>query len=261
MSRGLAFLLSFALAAALPTGAAARAPAKSEAQAHFEAAAELYAREDYAAAAREFAIAYALDARVDILFAWAQAERQAANYAEAVELYERLLAGELSDKQRAAIEELLVEVRAAVEAEAPADIEPEPEPAPAQTDADDSRPAKPDTLALALTGIGAGLALVGGGLLIGGASADARVRKAESYQAFADAYDPSSGRGRGAVTLYASGAVLAGVGVTALLVGAVRLARGTSPEPKTARVRMGPWIGPASAGLSLRLELPIGGAP
>ncbi len=201
------------------------APAKqTEASVHFEAAAEFYAHEDYANAAREFSIAYALEPRVDTLFAWAQAERLADHDEDALKLYERLLAGELSATQRAAIETLrdetsgeLVIARAqqANESESPV----------ADSDSTRAERTRPDSLGMAMTGIGAGLTLLGGGLLVGAGVSDSRLRTAQTYPEFEAALDPQTGRGRGAVALYASGGVLAAAGLTALIVGVVRLTR------------------------------------
>lgn len=219
------------------------APAKrTDAEAHFEAAAELYAREDYAEAAREFSIAYALDPRVDTLFAWAQAERLAKHDEEALELYERLLAGKLSNQQREAIEGLRDEVvgqLAIARAQAQAQPEPEPEPiAQPSTDASSARedPGSGRGGKLALTGVGAGLTVLGGALLIGAAVADGRVRAAQTYSDFDAAFDPKTGRGRGAVALYASGGLLAAAGLATLIAGAIQLAR-TKDSRESRRAR------------------------
>ena len=104
-------ILSLSLSLALPASYAfAAAPAKDDAEAHYEIAAEHYAKEEYEEAAREFAIAYALEPSMEILFAWAQAERLADNLEEAANLYQRLLNEDLDDEQREAIEQLLAEI-------------------------------------------------------------------------------------------------------------------------------------------------------
>lgn len=234
-------VFSLALATGLPL---ALAPGeRADATAHFEAAAELYAREDYAGAAREFAIAYALDPRVDTLFAWAQAERLAGHGEQALELYERLLAGELSASQREAIVGLRDEVRDELARTGGEPSEPD---VPSEPD-----PPTRDRVGLATTSVGAGLTLLGGGLLVGAALADRRVRRAQTYPEFADAFDPQTGRGRGAVALYASGGVLAAAGLASLLVGVIRLAQG---KPRAARrVAMLPALGRDHVGFVLTI--------
>lgn len=231
------------------------APAtKADAGAHFEAAAELYAREDYAGAAREFAIAYALDPRVDTLFAWAQAERLAEHDEDALKLYERLLAGELSATQREAIEALRDEVRGQLAMSEP-EPEPEPEPAPVVAETPTAGTPTRDHVGLASTGVGAGLMLLGGGLLIGAAVADARVRTAQTYPEFEAAFNPQTGRGRGAVALYTSGGLLAAAGLATLIAGAVRLARTRdSREPRRApNVAILPALGRDQLGVVLTI--------
>lgn len=241
MRRTVFISVLLALAVVGSASAVEAAPAKrTDAEAHFEAAAELYAREDYAEAAREFSIAYALDPRVDTLFAWAQAERLAKHDEEALELYERLLAGKLSDQQREAIEGLRDEVVGQLAiARAQAQAQPEPEPiAQPSTDASSARedPGSGRGPKLALTGAGAGLTVLGGALLIGAAVADGRVRAAQTYSDFDAAFDPQTGRGRGAVALYASGGLLAAAGLATLIAGAVQLAR-TKDSRESRRAR------------------------
>ena len=77
--------------AASPEADAPEPEPQKDATAHFEAAAQLYAREDYEGAAEEFSIAYALEPSVEIKFAWAQAERLAGDLEQAERLYLQLL--------------------------------------------------------------------------------------------------------------------------------------------------------------------------
>jgi tetratricopeptide (TPR) repeat protein len=238
---------------------------RSEAGEHFDTAAELYAREDYAGAAREFAIAYALEPRVDVLFAWAQAERLAEHYEEALELYERLLDGELSANQRESVEALRFEVsgelviaqgRAPTVAEAP-EASTTDEATTDEAGVSDKPPASHERgrAGVGLIGVGVGITALGGGLLLGAAIADSRVRAAETYPEFEAAFDPRTGRGRGAVALYASGGVLAAVGLATLITGAVRLtrARHRGERPPARTVAITPWLGREQAGLVLTI--------
>ncbi|PRQ05844.1 hypothetical protein ENSA5_01640 [Enhygromyxa salina] len=240
--RPLISLLTIAVVTCVPLTSAWAAPAAPEdARAHFEAAAELYAREDYAAAASEFAIAYALDPQVDTLFAWAQAERLAEHYTEALKLYERLLEGELSASQREAVQTLRFQVRGELEIAQPEPAASEPEPvepttapsegsgpAPSQDPGHDPAAAKGGG---ALVGVGVGMTVIAGGLLIGAAVADGRARGAQTYPEFEAAYDPRTGRGRGSVALYASGGAIAAAGLTTLIVGIVRMKRSRQQRP------------------------------
>jgi hypothetical protein len=253
LSRTLILLLSV-VTVWVPSMKVQAAPAKrTDAGAHFDAAAERYARQDYAGAASEFAIAYALDPQVDTLFAWAQAERLAEHYEQALKLYERLLEGELSANQREAVQTLRFQVRGELEvAQAEPTTEPEaPEPAPTDAPAVQDT-ATPDHLGVALTGVGAGLTVLAGGLLIGAAVADGNVRGAQTYPDFEAAFDPRTGRGRGAIGLYASGGVLAAVGLTTLVVGAVRLTR-SNRSRRSQRVAIAPSLGRDHLGLVLTI--------
>lgn len=252
LRRTLILLLSITSVAWGPSAVVEASPAKrADADAHFEAAAELYAREDYAGAADEFSIAYALAPRVDTLFAWAQAERLAGDFDAALELYERLLDGELSKAQREALETLRFEVQGELVI-APSEPTSEPE-------APDSTPTVPppvdnDTTSrrgVGLLGVGAGLTVLAGGLLIGAAVADSRVRAAQTYSEFEAAFDPNTDRGRGAVGLYASGGILAAAGLTTLIVGALRLQR--SKRPPAVPVAMAPSLSRDHVGLVLTI--------
>ncbi|KIG14304.1 hypothetical protein DB30_06906 [Enhygromyxa salina] len=253
--RSLALFISIACIWA-PTRAAEASPAtRADADAHYEAAAELYAREDYAGAASEFAVAYALAPRVDTLFAWAQAERLAGHYEEALELYERLLAGNLSKAQREAIETLRFQVRGELVIAPPKPAtEPEPpEPAPGLSEPaaehdDDAPSARRGVGAIS---VGAGLTALAGGLLVGGAVVDSRVISANTYTDFEAAFNRNTGRGRGAIGLYASGGVLAAAGLVTLIVGAVRLHR--SKHPPRTQIGVAPALGRDHVGVVLTI--------
>jgi tetratricopeptide (TPR) repeat protein len=256
--RPLIILLSIACLVGAPASAVEASPAtRVDADGHYEAAAELYAREDFAGAAAEFAIAYALAPRVDTLFAWAQAERLAGHYDEALKLYERLLDGELSKAQRKAIETLRFQVQGELVI-APPEPEPEPEapeqPAPTeQAPVDDGAPSR---RGVGLIGVGAGMTALAGGLLIGGGVVDNRVRRAQTYEEFEAAYDPKTGRGRGAIGLYASGGMLMAAGLTTLIVGAVRLRRSKRSSTQSANrppVALVPSLGRDHVGVVLTI--------
>lgn len=265
-----------------PASAATVGPSrkdKAEAREHFEKAAELYDQEDYQGAADELEQAYGLNPEVDTLFAWAQAERLAGDYAESLRLYALLLDGELSDTQRDAIKTLEGEVQAELdakeqaereqaeaeaEAEARAQAAADAEAAAAEREAAEQEAAQGKKGArrerngravnLALTGVGGALSAVGIGLIAGGLGADGRVRSAATYADFESAYDPSSGRGRGAVVLYAAGGAVTAVGLGLLITGVVRMSKAKSESPSA--VALIPMLSPEQLGLGVVVRGP-----
>ncbi len=66
-------------------------PLHAQARAHFDKAIAAYSAANYRAASVEFELAYGLDARRELLFAWAQSERLSGNCDRAVMLYRRFL--------------------------------------------------------------------------------------------------------------------------------------------------------------------------
>ena len=72
------------------------------AQAHVDAGKAAYNAGDYEAASREFDAAYAIVPEPVLLYGWAQSRRLGGHCAEAVALYRRFLASDLSDAQIAA---------------------------------------------------------------------------------------------------------------------------------------------------------------
>jgi tetratricopeptide (TPR) repeat protein len=66
-------------------------PLDAQARTHFDKALADYSAANYRAASVEFELAYGLDARRELLFAWAQAERLSGNCDRAVMLYKRFL--------------------------------------------------------------------------------------------------------------------------------------------------------------------------
>jgi hypothetical protein len=172
----IARLLACVVAVALAVGAMAAPvsaqrqsgePMKIQAEKHFNRALTLFKSKDFAGAAAEFARAYEIDERFDIMFAWAQAERLAGNCAKAVELYNKLReVPDLSDDDRRAILEGLERCDAVGRTEPEPEPEPEPviKPAPPPPPVPEGSPWYSDPIgdALLVTGIiGVG---VGGGL-------------------------------------------------------------------------------------------------
>jgi tetratricopeptide (TPR) repeat protein len=73
-----------------------------EAKQHLERGLAGYTAKDYAGAIKDLRLAYALDPRPEILFAWAQAERLYGRCSQASKLYDRFLKSKPSAQQAAA---------------------------------------------------------------------------------------------------------------------------------------------------------------
>jgi hypothetical protein len=86
--RGRWVAIAVGVVVAGPPAWAQQAPAEQ----HYQRGMALYARRDFAAAARELATAYLLDPRREILFAQAQATRLAGDCPHALPLYQQFLA-------------------------------------------------------------------------------------------------------------------------------------------------------------------------
>ena len=124
-------LALFALTLALAPEPLLRDP---QARAAFDAAQEAFAAKDYAEASKQLERAYMLEPELDLLYPWAQAERNLGRCESAIDLYQKFIDGgpnqrmiDTANQNIARCEESLAAAGAA---------EPEPEPPP-QTDDDD----------------------------------------------------------------------------------------------------------------------------
>lgn len=217
---------------------------------------EQYQAKEYAPAIKEFRLAYALDPRAEILFAWAQAERLYGRCSRASKLYRRFLGSKPSAQQAEAARQGLdrCEGQADTAPDDPEDVVPEPEAAPApepEPVPEDTQPeAPPPAPKRRVDGLGIGL--LAGGVVVGGAGVGvlgaaagkaSDVEDATAYDDFADGV----GRVR---TLRIAGGVLAGVGAALIVAGVVRLVvRARAP-----RRDLSLWTTPHSAGLVMRLR-------
>lgn len=112
-----AIACALALMLVLPGPAfAASARDRRAARAHFEAAEKAYAAASYEEALASYEQAYALYEAPAFLFNMAQCKRHLERPREALALYERFLEASPEAKNRAMVEELVVEMRAAVAA-------------------------------------------------------------------------------------------------------------------------------------------------
>jgi hypothetical protein len=214
----------------------------AQAQAHFDKALAAYSAANYHAASVEFELAYNLDARRELLFAWAQAERLAGNCDRAVVLYRRFLDQGPSPEEAAKAGRQIERCRPAAAARPDAAAAA----LPASSVTTDSEPRSAHWYsdrwadALVVAGLVAGIA---GGAFIGLASSDdAAAGSASQYGAFRQlAEDADRHRLIGGVAL-ASGTVLVTAGVL------VYFWRGRSDE-SVAR-RWSPTLGLGSVGVA-----------
>lgn len=180
--------------------------------------------------------AYELDPHPAVVFALAQAERMANHCDEAIPLYEQFLEFDLPDNAR----EIADEARQrCVETIGPKPPDDPPKPPPPQPPPDvatkpprDVEPtsARFDRVALGLL-IGGGVGFVAGGATLAVAGARlSQQQDTDDYQRF-DALD------RQIRSLTIAGAVVAGVSVPVLIVGAVRATRPQRTGKATVRVR------------------------
>ena len=216
-----------------------------------------YKAKEYASAIKDFRVAYALDPRSEILFAWAQAERMYGRCSQATKLYQRFLDSKPSKQQGEAARQGLErckgqpdttpldpedEPEAAPEPEPEVAPEPEPEPEPEPPPPPPKR--KVDGVGIGLLAAGVAVAATGAGLLgVAQGKASDLAEGAPGYDEFAD--------GAGQVrNLRIAGGVLAGVGSALLIGGVVKLITGRQQS----RRDMSFWSTPHGAGLTLRLR-------
>ncbi|MBA3550075.1 MAG: hypothetical protein H0T76_26650 [Nannocystis sp.] len=225
-----------------------------EAKQRFERGLAGYASKAYADAVKDFRIAYALDPRPEILFAWAQAERMYGRCSQASKLYTRFLKSKPSDQQAQAaltgIERCKdqpdttpgdpedIEEPKPVE-EKPPEPEPEPEPEPPPP------PPRPriDPIGISLLSVGVALGAVGGGLLGVGENKARQLGGVTSYEAYADGNDQIR-------SLRIAGGVLAGVGGALIVGGIVKLIM----HGRKSRQGVAFWTTPEGAGAIVRLR-------
>lgn len=213
--------------ASVPHASAALGPAE-DAKVEFEKGMVAWSSQNYAEASPAFAKSYALQQNPKVLYAWAQNERMAGNCAAADRLFERYIDGGASEAGQKAARALIgdcVSSGVDVEPEPEPDVEPEPEPEPEgptepeKPVKDAKEPARKSTIFI---GAGAAGTVVGIGLIAAGGGLDARAGNATSYEDLQKYRDPKSGRGKGAIPLYASGSILAAAGVGLLVLGVLK---------------------------------------
>jgi tetratricopeptide (TPR) repeat protein len=122
--------LSWIAALLMMSGAQARADAPREplpaAKVFLDAGVAAYSAGDYEAAAREFSAAYKIDPQPAMLYAWAQSLRLGNRCSDAIAIYRRYLAADLTEAQIAAAQNGISLCEKAAQPE-PAPEEPAPE--------------------------------------------------------------------------------------------------------------------------------------
>lgn len=192
---------------------------------------EYYEAGNFDRAIEEFQVAYAASASPTILFPWAQAERRRGNCREAIALYQRFIDAGPPPKQVEAATMNRDECQARLQSTesvaasivpgetgevAAPDPPPEPEREPPPEEPPPPPRPRPDVLGWSLLGIGAGVAIAGGGLLGAAAGSESRATDAGTYGEFGDLK-------RVAASERIAGAVVTGIGLALLVGGIVRL--------------------------------------
>lgn len=280
--RQISLLLLGAMMVAAGTPAVA-APKRKNAKAAFDRGIAAYKKDKFAEASAALARSFDLERDVETLFAWAQSERKLDHCDRAIELYEKILAFDLPQANREAVNVKLAECRAQIAetkpARAPKPVEPppvkptkpaEPPPAPPSPPVVAAPPAPPtpivaapppappaavaspwykDPIALTLLGVGVAGAGAGTVLLVSAGSLDSDSKAAFKDLRYDDSQrlaDQAKSRGTlGYVTLGVGGALIAG--------GVVWIAlrhRDAEPAQSTATAVTG-WLAPGGGGLAV----------
>ncbi|MEM6291522.1 MAG: hypothetical protein AAGA54_09665 [Myxococcota bacterium] len=237
-----------------------------DAQAYVADAQIYFAEGDFAQAAVLIEKAYLIEPVPELLFPWAQAEREQGNCEAAVDLYSRFLEerseGAMADAARTNLERCEEEIGAAVveledEDEEPLDEddldelteddpepEPEPEPNPEPTKDDEPKakkwykdPAGGVLTGLGVVGVGVGAALLG----VAGSTANG----APDAASLAD-YNTQSDQ---AVTQRNAGAGVLSVGGALLVAGVIRYAVVAKKNKSSKKASAALWGAPGTAGV------------
>lgn len=203
-------------------------PKKRDAKAAFDRGVAAYKKNDYPGASSALMKSYELEADVDTLFAWAQAERKQEHCDKASELYEKLLTYKLPPENKSAVEAKLQECReifAAAQAKPAAQpvapLPPEPTraevaPTPVAPVAEvvDERGGRAwykDPVAIALLGTGVVATGLGTGLLLSAKSLHDDSEAATDYAKHKSLADDAQSRSTlGLITVAAGGALVIG---------------------------------------------------
>ncbi len=250
-----ALIVSLVIAARLASAQAlAGPPLNAQARAHFDKALAAYSTANYRAASVEFELAYGLDARRELLFAWAQAERLSGNCDRAVMLYRRFLDQAPNEAEATKANREIDRCRGSNPAVAAAPVEPaSPPPATPADDAAVERSSPPrvaeheshwysNPWVDGLVG-GGGAAIVAGGVFLWLAhSSDNAADSATQYGDARQLVDEADTRRLiGTITLATGGA---------LVVGGIALSWWHRDHDTTVARSWSPLIGPGTVGVA-----------
>jgi tetratricopeptide (TPR) repeat protein len=184
----------FAAALLLASSPAVAAPKGAQAKAAFERGVTAYQKQDYAGAAEALGKSFALEADVETLYAWAQAERQQDHCSKAMELYEKILKFDMPDENKKVVRGKLDECKAIIAAQKPPPPPVEPPPVkadpdpPPVVDKPEPPPVTPgarawwkDPVGDSLVGLGVVGLGVGGYFLLAGSKANSDAAAANNY--------------------------------------------------------------------------------
>jgi hypothetical protein len=200
-----------------------------DAQHAFEAAQKAFAEKDYATASAQLEKAYMLEPEPELLYPWAQAERNLGRCESAIDLYEKFIDTGPSQKMVEAAQQNIERCKETMAGDPPPvpevepEVEPEPEtdpePPPPRVDPSndtapkDDKPVGKDVAGAVLVGLG-GAAIVTGAVLLGIASKQAKFTKNaddnETYLVMRDKATKFNGAGIGVLV---AGGVLVVAGV------------------------------------------------
>lgn len=229
------------------TTIAGAAPKGAEAKAAFDKGVAAYTKGDYAAASAALEKSFAAEADGETLYAWAQTERKLNHCDKASELYGTLLEMDLPAENKAAIQALLDECKAILEAQKPVepptpDVTPVPEPRPPPPPPRETeRPSRwKHPVGLGLLGLGGVGVGVGTVFLVQAKAADSDKDSAATYGEFQDLEARAMSRGRLGVIAAATGGVLIGASLVWIM---------TRSQPAESGTTATLFIGDDSAGV------------
>jgi len=273
--------LAALLALAAPVLAAPRARG---AKAQFAKGVAAYRKDDYAGASAAFGKSYAVEADVETLFAWAQAERKRGDCEKASELYGKLLVSKLPAANKTVVRDQLEECKRIIAVDQVAARAAADKATAERAEADRARQAEADRAAKAdaerearassdratplppteppvvanrspwyKDGLGdtlVALGIAGGGVCVAmlmsshAAEADSK-GPSLTYQQFIALDDKATSRG----TL---GVIAGGAGAGLILLGVIRYAtRSTGDEATNVKTNVTAWLGGAGGGLAV----------
>lgn len=197
-----------------------------DAQAAFAAAQQAFADKDYATASAQLEKAYMLEPEPELLYPWAQAERNLGRCESAIDLYEKFIDTGPSQKMVDAANQNIDRCKETIAATEPAiepEIEPEPEldpdPPPPRVDPTtdtppkDDKPVGKDVAGGVLVGVG-GVAIVVGAALLGVARKQAKATaNADDNNTYLLMRDKAAKFNGGGIAMLVTGGVLVVAGV------------------------------------------------